>query len=868
MTVEKDQEILLVAGDYDIVQHIQQALTGTRANIHNAFNHREALYVMVHGSFDAIIVDAAMKDRHGGDCTLEVLASESNGLPIISIALDDEFPERAYELSRAVINKMDHQDITFAISQALDMPIPQRTTREVNAVRSGDVTLQRQLDEISTLFDLSKSLTEVLDLNEVLNRVVEAARNLTNAEEVMILLPEGEEFYLRAKVGMELDTARNFRVKTQDTLAGQVFKTGKPILIGESGPQKVKTEYFVNSLLYVPILQAGRPIGVLGANNRNKTDPFDIHHQKLLVNLASFASIAIQNARIHLDSLERARELETLVTASKVVNSSLALDETLPNICKQIATVLDVGYSEIYEWKKTDNHLCTLARFYEAAWRFGHGPTIDLAQDSGVASALASNSHLVIRAQDHKYPTETGYLGKVGAEAMLILPVGSGERMMGALRAFFIAESDIKPDADTLKRIRHMALESLVNLLNRTDRIMSDNLRRLATEVNEAFGADWCDLSLVKQGKNSLTVLARIGNGVWLESAAPHIELDKFPDLQNTLDTQSTINQHARDQVIRSGPRHLLESTESRTVLGIPLVQRGNTAGLVILADTERDREQGFTEREIAMAQAIVGQAATALENANLVRDLESSFQELKNAQDRLVQAARLSAMGELAAVVAHQINNPLTTIIVDTELMLLDTPEDSPNHKSLTAISRAGKRAANVARRLLAIARPGDDSGAIDLIDVVDTIKGVLSLVQTHIERGNVRVFTKLPEEPLPPVAAAKGRLDDVWLNLIMNAYDALGEQDKGQIAVEVALTADSKSIEVTIADNGPGIPPEIRDEIFSPFFTTKPVGDGTGLGLHVCREVVENVGGRISVDSKLNKYTRFTVWLPVTNT
>jgi C4-dicarboxylate-specific signal transduction histidine kinase len=362
-----------------------------------------------------------------------------------------------------------------------------------------------------------------------------------------------------------------------------------------------------------------------------------------------------------------------------------------------------------------------------------------------------------------------------------------------------------------------------------------------------------------------LIALSRIGKGVWLESPSPYINLTRYEDLDNVLKEKSLINHRIINRSGQPGIRILMDKTESRALLGIPLVQRGKAQGLVIFADTERDRQ--FSDREISLAKAIVGQAATALENANLVRDLELSFHELKNAQDRLVQAARLSAMGELAAVVAHQINNPLTTIIVDTELMLLDEPQDSPNYGSLMAIARAGKRAANVARRLLAIARPADASTESDLIDVVDTLRGVLSLVQTHIERGSVRITTDLPESSIPRVAAVKGRLDDIWLNLMMNAYDAINSsgQADGRIDVKVRFIPEKGSITVEILDNGPGIPDEIKHEIFSPFFTTKPVGEGTGLGLHVCREVVENVGGQITVESKVGEYTRFIVQVPV---
>ncbi|HSS95715.1 MAG TPA: HAMP domain-containing sensor histidine kinase, partial [Terriglobales bacterium] len=258
-------------------------------------------------------------------------------------------------------------------------------------------------------------------------------------------------------------------------------------------------------------------------------------------------------------------------------------------------------------------------------------------------------------------------------------------------------------------------------------------------------------------------------------------------------------------------------------------------------------------------------QAATALENASLVHDLEQSLHDLRDTQDRLVQTARLSAMGELAAAVAHQINNPLTTIMVDSEMMLLDEQPESRNYRSLQAISRAGKRAAGVARRLLAIARPNDPESPPERIDVVDTIEGVLSLVKAHIERDHIQIIPNMPEEKLPPVWAVPGQLDDIWLNLLLNAHDALIGREGAQMGISASYAQGSDAVEVIAWDNGPGIPTRIIEEIFKPFFTTKPVGEGTGLGLHICRQTAERIGGSISVESAPDQGTRFLVRLPV---
>ena len=122
------------------------------------------------------------------------------------------------------------------------------------------------------------------------------------------------------------------------------------MLLGESGPQKVKTEYFVNSLLYVPIIHKGQTLGVLGVNNKDKHDVFTERHRDLLVNLASYAAVAIENARVHGQSIRRAHELKALIDASQAINASLSFDHTLRAICEQLIRVLNVGHAEIYSW--------------------------------------------------------------------------------------------------------------------------------------------------------------------------------------------------------------------------------------------------------------------------------------------------------------------------------------------------------------------------------------------------------------------------------------------------------------------------------------------------------------------------------------
>lgn len=872
MPRESSHQILLVAGDYDVVLKVQQALPSSRFVLQSAYNHREALYAIKHDKFDALVVDSTMSDRYSGAQTVNTLAEESRQTPLVALIPKEgsDGKDLSQELEDvAVVAQLEQKTILNSVLRVLQAPANggNGATRTVPTQRSlNDQITSQRMDEIQTLFTLSRQLTGVLDLTEVLNRVVEAARDLTDAEQGMILLPGDDgNLYLRAKVGIDVDTARNFRIKTGDTLAGEVFRSGEPTLIGASGPQKVKTEYFVNSLVYVPIVLNEQTIGVLGVNNKSKEDLFDLHQQQLLLNLASFAAIAIENARIHQEILDHARELQTLVAASQVMNSSLSMQEALPNICRQLANVLQVGVAEIYRWDRDRNQLYAQARFQQAMWPIEKGPTLELIRQPLLRGAIDNDRFRWLHRDDPITSNEKVYLNIIGAEAMLVIPIRSEKQVLGVVRAFYVKAPTEQPSPDVVNRARNLCMEVMINLLESTEHVRyANDIYRLSLKINEAVGSDWCDfLMLVKNG-SALCVQARMGDGMWLEPPYASLDLNKHPDLAETMESQGLIYYQPNEK-ITPAVKTLIERTYSRSVLGIPLVQRGKVQGLIVFADTEKPRV--FNARELDLAQAIAGQAATALENATLVRDLESSLTELKETQDRLVQTARLSAMGELAAVVAHQINNPLTTIIIDTELMLMDEPKDSNNFQALNAIHRAGKRSANVARRLLAIARPTDPDAMPEVVDVVDTVRGILSLMQTHIERENIRIMANLPDEQLPSTMAVKGQLDDIWLNLLMNAHDALVNQEDAKIGIEVYYVEERRMINVVIWDNGPGIPDDIREEIFSPFFTTKPAGEGTGLGLHICKEVVENVGGTIEVESVPGHHTSFIVRLPVSS-
>jgi signal transduction histidine kinase len=853
------RRLLVVTGDYGIVQQVKQALSGRNFAIHVAYSHLDVIYQLKYETFELMLVDASMVNHNTGEQTAQALTQIEKHPPLMIYAPTANGSNRWGQ--EIIVTALTEEVLMQGAAQALRLPLPvPESARTVERYPYRDDPATTSVfwrdEEMQTLFSLARSLTEVLDLSEVLNRVVEAARRLTYAEEGMILLPDGQsgQLYLRAKVGIDIEVADNFRIRTHDTIAGAVFESGHPIILGESGPQKVKTQYFVNSLLYVPIIHKGHTLGVLGVNNKIRHDVFTFRHRDLLSNLASYAAVAIENAKVHGQSIRRTYELKALIDASQAINASLMFDMTLPAICAQLMHVLNVGHVEIHNWDPQRRQLRLLARTQKASWREGYQPLVRIADRPAIQAAL--NDRKAVFVQDD---LEQDRLAQVGARALLVIPLFGGEQTIGAAQFYFTQSPLRQPTPDVVARAQRLILEGLVSFSANDD--YSSAFKVLA-EARAVVGADWIELLEHLPASAALKLEFAVGNGVWVNDPHPIIDVSDYADVVSALETQQALNHFQNEDDLPSGVRVLAEITGARSLLALPLIGRGQTMGLVLFADTLRAR--AFTSREIDLGRAIVGQAATALENSQLVHDLEASLRDLKEAQNRLIQGARLSAMGELAAAVAHQINNPLTTIVLDTELLLESEGPGSKNYEVLSAISRSGKRAAGVVRRLLAMARPISATTQRDAINVPDTIAEVTALVRPHVERVGIRLTVTLPEKPPPPVWAVPSELDDVWLNLVLNAHDAVLGCPKPEISVTATYEQAENVIEVLVWDNGPGIPEEIIGEIFKPFFTTKPEGEGTGLGLHICRQVLDRVGGTISVQSS-SSGTQFLVRLPI---
>jgi signal transduction histidine kinase len=264
-----------------------------------------------------------------------------------------------------------------------------------------------------------------------------------------------------------------------------------------------------------------------------------------------------------------------------------------------------------------------------------------------------------------------------------------------------------------------------------------------------------------------------------------------------------------------------------------------------------------FNSKEL-LARVRVLLRLRALERVLARRNAELSG-ELSTTRDQLIQSEKLSAVGQLAAGVAHEINNPLTSVISFAQLLLKGRVSEADRQRCLELIASEGERAAKIIRGLLAFARRHTPERSPQ--DLREILERALELREYALGRASIAVERRYA--PVPLVLADPHQLQQVFLNILINAEQALAHRRGGRIAV--ATEVGDGVARVRIADDGPGIPPEDLPRVFEPFFSTKDVGQGTGLGLSVCYGIVREHQGRIWAESGPGRGATFVVELPL---
>jgi two-component system, NtrC family, sensor kinase len=684
----------------------------------------------------------------------------------------------------------------------------------------------------------------------------------------------------------------------------------------------------LRSAVSVPMLRNGEPIGAINVT-REEARAFSDAQVELLKSFADQAVIAIENARLFEAEQERARELtESLEQQSATANvlevisrSAFDLHAVFETVAESSVRLCDADRAFIMRF---DGELLRMAVAYNVSQEFR-----DFVERNPFppgrhsAAARVALERQTIHIPDVLADPEYTYGAKAFEQFRTVLgvPILKGEELLGVMIIYHV--KDVRPFTEKqIALIETFADQAAIAIENAR---LFDALRQRTDELGQSVG-ELRALGEVSKVVNSTLELEAVlstivTNAVQLSGTEAgaiyvfnntqrefrlratygmdreliegltqrHIGLDE-PNITPAFlagepiqvpDLREAVSSAVNDIVLRAGFRALLIA---------PLLRAEEIVGMLVV----RRRAPGaFPQNTVELIKTFAAQSAVAIENARLFQSVQTSLEDLRATQDRLVQTQKLASLGQLTAGIAHEIKNPLNFVnnfsgvsveLIDELQQALESPQLDNKARAeiaelantlrgnLDKIVQHGKRADAIVKNMLLHSREG--SGEHRLVDANALVEDSLNLAY-HGARAEKQGFKINIERSLDPAA---GQVDvfpqeitRALLNLISNGFYAANkrkEQNDSEV-YEPTLTASTKNlgdrVEVRIRDNGTGIPPEVKDKMFNPFFTTKPAGEGTGLGLSICHDIiVKQHAGSIEVDSQPDEFTEVRIVLP----
>src|SRR3954453_17034235 len=808
--------------------------------------------------------------------------------------------------------------------------------------RTGDLTesLQQQTATADVLSVISRSPSDVAPVFDVIG---ERAEKLCSAEISVVSVLDGDRIRVASIRGISRDNVELLRAHfpmplDRNTVTARTIKSGAVVHIGHvladtTYDNKVLAEQTgYRSCLGVPMHHEGQIVGAIFVA---RTEPglFSDNQIRLLEIFADQAVIAIQNVRMFEEVQARTRDLSEALTyqtassnilgviASSPTDIGPALQAIVESACKlcgsyDATVVLKLG-SELH-FKAHHGPIPTgqRPRPISREWVTGRAVVdrepVQMPDFHSPEAAEFPDGQLQSREQGHRCPLAVPLLREgeaIGALALRRLePVAFNERQISVLQSFadqaviaienvrLFDEVQAKTD-DLSEALRYQTGSArILNVIASSPTDVQPVLKAIvesACELCDAYDA----VVILKDGEE-LQLRAHHGpipmnRQRWANdrtSVSGRAIADRWPV-------------HIHDVLAHEGVEFVVARGMSlvdgcRTLLSAPLLREGEPIGALVL---RRSEIHPFSEEQIRLLQTFADQAVIAIGNVRLfeqvqqrTRELSKSLEDLRAAQERLVQTEKLASLGHLTAGIAHEIKNPLNFVnnfsalsaelIDEMKGVLSKISLGNDKREELDEITRMlksnlekvvqhGKRADSIVKNMLQHSREG--SGENRSADINAIVDESLNLAY-HGARAEKAGFSIVLRRELDPSVGAADiypqEITRVLLNLISNGfYAATKRKMEADDGFEPTLSAMTKNlgerVEIRIRDNGTGIPEQVRAKIFNPFFTTKPSGEGTGLGLSISHDIiVKQHGGTIDVESAPGKFTEFRIVIPRT--
>jgi two-component system NtrC family sensor kinase len=482
---------------------------------------------------------------------------------------------------------------------------------------------------------------------------------------------------------------------------------------------------------------------------------------------------------------------------------------------------------------------------HELAFKVSLGPGAEqakemrLAVNQGIAGWVAREGQpalvLDVRTDPRWYPDVDSHTGFV-TQSILAVPLESKEKVIGVIEA--------------INKVHGAFSAGDLQLLNSVSMVVTTAIEnaRLFGELSTAYQETTQSRAQILESRNTLrAIFDGINDSICI--------IDQNLEIK-AINRAAAMIQGEEPQNLIGRNCHTVLCQSNGLCDDCPVTRAFRTGEPTSSID-RRIQKQGAT-RELEISTYPLKDAAGVVDR---VIYIAQDVTEEHKMEATLLQSARLSAVGELAAGITHEIGNPLTAVIGNVQMLLEALEPSDPCYKMAQLIERAGLRMEKLVNNLLKFSR--QEGYYFEPTDLNASIEDALSLIVYQLERDNIHV-TKEFQADLPLISTSASHLQTVWINLLLNARDAIPKGKTGRIQIATRISKDRRSIEVLFIDNGSGITPEALSRIFDPFFTTKPQGKGTGLGLYISNVVIAHHHGTLQVQSQEGKGSTFVVTLP----
>src|SRR5574341_1303514 len=415
-------------------------------------------------------------------------------------------------------------------------------------------------------------------------------------------------------------------------------------------------------------------------------------------------------------------------------------------------------------------------------------------------------------------------------------------------------------EADKDRRAAELNTIVRVSASLRKAQTSEEMIRVVLTQITELFDADRAALGILDATSNEITV--QQGWGAWEAWTGQH-QIASGMAAEAIRENRPALKELSTDEIFETLPN--LE--DIRHVACLPLCVNGKAIGVLWLG-----RRSPIPDNDLRLLQAIADIVANGFQRQSLHENLKARLKDLQDTQLQLIQQEKLAAIGQLISGIAHELNNPLTSVILYAQMMQKRS-DDEKTKRDLDKIVDEALRASQTVRGLLDFAR--HRSAERRTTSINDIVKSAVSFVSGELRVHNIQSQLKLSTD-VPFTMADPHQLQQVLINLITNSWQAISETQSGGhiwIATETGRPlykgnqSDRTIARIIVKDDGPGIPIESRLRVFDPFFTTKPEGIGTGLGLSICHGIISGHGGQIWVEGEEGQGATFIIELPITS-